>query len=659
MTLRNIGISAHIDSGKTTLAERILFLTGRVRAIHEVRGRDGVGARMDHDPIETRRGISIESAAVTVAWDGAQINVIDTPGHVDFTIEVERALAVLDGAILLLSATGGVQAQTRTVDRQMDRHGVPRIAFVNKCDLPGADPVHVVAQMREALGHNAALVQLPIGLGAGHRGVVDLWTRQGWAFTGPGGRDRVHIDIDWTDTHEAAREALLDAVSLADGALTELLLDGRTPSHAEWNAALRRTVLARAFVPVLVGSAARNIGVQPLLDAVVAWLPAPADRRVTARDAEGADVVLDPADPATVAYTFKVQETEHGAVSWVRVFQGGLERGQTLRNTRSRRDVRIGRLVRLDAGELQTVESVGNGEIVAVFGADLAFGDTLCAGEPLSFEGLEIPEPVVEVAVELVSGDRDRLGRALQRFTRQDPTVRVRMDEATGELRLRGMGELQLEILAERLQSESGLRVALGAPAVAYRRTLTRRARFDTKLKKQTGGPGQYARITGFIEPRGELAPFAWEVVGGAVPSEYASAVEKGFLAALDAGETELVGVRMVVDGGDHHPNDSSDRAFARVARMALLEALDAAGPVVLEPIMAVDVEADADSQGAAIRTLLSRRGVVTDAASDGRTVRIAAEVPLAELFGWTAALRSATGGSGTASVTFREYRPV
>lgn len=660
--MRNFGISAHIDAGKTTLAERILFLTERIRAVHEVRGRDGVGATMDTTAIERDRGISVQSAAVTVPWRDHALTVIDTPGHVDFTVEVERALRVLDGAVLLLCAVGGVQAQTRTVDVQMRRHALPRVAFINKCDRPGADPAAVVEQMRSVLGLNAALAQLPWGLGPDLRGVIDLVQMRALRFAGQNGRvvEAGPIPIALRDAAEAARAALLDAVSLHDDALLAALIEDESISTDLLQAAIARQVQARAFVPVLLGSAMQNIGVQPLLDAVCAWLPPPA--AVDATDAAGSVTVHPIADAAPVALAFKHQRVGQTDWTWLRIYRGVLHPRDRLRLARTGRTIRLGRLARLDAGRVLPVECAGPGEVVAVRAIDCASGDTLLGGEAqVELAPLVVPEPVVEARLKVRGVDKS-VSKALARFAREDPTLRIYTDPETDEVRLCGMGELHLEVYLTRLKAECRIEAALDAPTVSYRQTIKRAAAFDETRRKQTGGPGEYARIVGRIEPCAAPFEFEWQVTGGAIPTEYRESVRAGFadtLANGPDGGPPVIGVRVVIEDGRTHPNDSSERAFYLGARDALRVALAAAGPCRLEPIMTVVTTTGVEAQGAAIRTLLQRRGQVVGTEVDDRYVHVTAEVPLAEMFGYASTLRGVTAGAGTFTMAFARYAPM
>jgi len=668
--LRNIGISAHIDSGKTTLTERILFYAKRIRAIHEVRGKDGVGATMDSMDLERERGITIASAATHVDWNGHQLNVIDTPGHVDFTIEVERSLRVLDGAVLVLCGVAGVQSQSITVDRQMKRYGVPVVAFVNKCDRSGANPARVAEQLRDRLGHNAVLLQIPIGLEAEHEGVVDLVRMKALLFDGEHGETvrEAEIPAPLRVEAESRREELLDAASLFSDELTEAVLEDRV-TEALVHAAIRRGVLARELTPVLLGSAYKNKGVQPLLDAVVRYLPDPTEVANEARDldAEGEErrfpVSNDP-DDFLLALAFKLEDGPYGQLSYLRLYQGRLAKGDTIHNSRSGRRVKVGRLVRMHADAMEDIESAVAGDIVALFGVDCATGDTFTDGtRRAAMASMHVPEPVISLAIRPRDrADQDRLARALQRFTKEDPTFRVGSDEETGDTVVRGMGELHLEVYLERMRREYGADVETSPPQVAYRETLGRAVPFDYTHKKQTGGAGQYGRIVGVLEPWPE-APFAFEsrVTGGNVPTEFIPAVEKGFAASLAKGPAigaPVVNVKVTLADGNAHAVDSSDRAFQEAARGAFRRFYPQGAPRVLEPLMLVSVETPREHQGEAMASLMQRRAIVLGTTEDPEFVRIDAEVPLAEMFGYATVLRSLTQGKATFSMEFRRYAP-
>lgn len=638
--VRNFGISAHVDAGKSTLAERILFDTGRIRTMGDVRD-GGRGVTLDHDPQEQDRGITIRTATASCTWEGHRLDLVDTPGHIDFTIEVERALRVVDGAVLVLCAVAGVQAQTHTVERQMARYGVPRIAFVNKCDREGADPARVVAQLRE-LGVNAALVQVPVGSGAGFEGVVEL------------------VDNRSAVPPSEAFEALLDALGQFDDTVVAAVLDDREPTAEELRAAIRRGVLARVFVPVFVGSAQRNLGVRELLDGIVAYLPSPRDRQVVAQDVDGAPVrLVAAAEAPTVAMAFKRDETPYGSLTWLRLYQGTLVSGTTLSCARTGERRRISRLARLHAGKQEPVERAEAGDIVAALGLDVSSGETLCdPSHVVSVGAFHVPEPVVECALSLVSGTTEDLSKALGRFVREDPSLRVRTDAESGETRLAGMGELHLEVVATRVRDDFGCTVHLGAPRVAMRQTPTRVAAFDHVLRKQNGGPGLYARVVGRLEPA-ERDSFVWQVTGGAIPAEYRSAVERGFTDGLADGgalDCPVLGARVVVTDGDIHSNDSSEQAFYLAARDACREALARSEPALLEPWMEVVAEATVDRPGPVLALLQQRGAQVSDVVDDDGVIRVSASVPLRRMFGFAGALRNVTGGTGTFSMEFARY---
>ncbi|MDI7266666.1 MAG: elongation factor G [Myxococcota bacterium] len=667
--IRNIGISAHIDSGKTTLSERILFYTRRIRVMHEVKGKDGAGATMDFMDLERERGITITSAATHCEWLGYHINLIDTPGHVDFTIEVERALRVLDGAVLVLCAVGGVQSQSITVDRQMNRYRVPRIAFVNKCDRGGAGPARVVEQLRERLGHNAVLVQVPIGIEDRFEGVVDLVRMEAIRFEGGSGEHVVRgpIPEEMSAECRARREDLLDRASLHSEALTEAILEDRVTEDLV-HAAIRRGVLSRALTPVVLGSAFRNKGVQPLLDAVALYLPSPLDMDTSALDVErdGAEVPLaaDPEKPL-VALAFKLEESRYGQITYVRLYQGRVSHGDAVVNARTGKRVRVGRLVRMHAHRMEEIEGADAGDIVALFGVPCESGDTFCAeGMRWVMTSMKVPEPVMSLAVSPKDvRSRDNLGKALARFMKEDPTFRAYVDRESGSIVIQGMGELHLDIYVERMRREHGVDVATGAPQVAYRETVSRRAAFDFLHRKQTGGAGQFARIIGFIEPHPDADyEFVDALVGQTIPREFVSACDRGFREATRKGTligAAVTGVRVTIDDGAAHAVDSSDLAFRQAAIGAFREAYEDAGPVALEPIMRVTVETPSEYQGAVLAGLQQRRGTIVGTDEDGWFCTVEGEVPLAEMFGYSTALRSRTQGKAEFTMEFAKYRAV
>ena len=668
--VRNIGISAHIDSGKTTLTERILFYTKRIHAIHEVKGKDGVGATMDSMELEKERGITIASAATFCEWNGYEINIIDTPGHVDFTIEVERSLRVLDGAILVLCAVGGVQSQSITVDQQMKRYKVPCIAFINKCDRSGADPFRVIAQLRSKLGHNAVAMQIPIGLEIDSRGIVDLVAMKALYFDGDKGEVVRTEEIPKNLLAEAKtkREELIDAASMFSDELTEAILEERNIPEDLILTAVRRGALKRELTPVFMGSAYKNKGVQPLLDAVNRLLPCPADVQNEAldRDNNEAPVILscDPGKPI-VALAFKLEDGPYGQLTYIRVYQGDVARGVTIINARSGKKVKVGRVVRMHADQMEDIDAIPTGYIAALFGIECASGDTFISpGINLNMTSMFVPEPVISLAI--VPKDNKsqiNMSKALNRFTKEDPTFRTYVDNETGDTIIEGMGELHLDVYVERMKREYGAEVSTGNPRVAYRETITQRAEFNYTHKKQTGGSGQYGRVAGYVEPVAD-ADFVFEneVKGGTIPTQYISAVEKGFRQCLAKGpkmEFPVTGIRVVINDGASHAVDSSDMAFQATARGAFKEGYLKAKPVIHEPIMKVVVETPTEFQGAVMGLLNQRRGMIVGAQDEGPMCVVEAQVPLAEMFGFSTVLRSSTQGKAQFTMEFALYRQV
>ena len=667
--IRNIGISAHIDSGKTTLTERILFYTARIHAIHEVRGKDGVGATMDSMDLERERGITIQSAATHVTWGDHHINIIDTPGHVDFTIEVERALRVLDGAILVLCGVAGVQSQSITVDRQMKRYNVPRLAFVNKCDRTGANPARVSDQLREKLRLNSVMMQIPIGLEGEHEGVVDLVTMKALYFLGDNGEniERREIPEHLLAEAQSRREAMLDAVSVYDDELLEAVL-GDCATEELIHRAVRTGTLAGKLCPVFVGSAYKNRGVQALLDAVIAYLPSPTDVANNAIDPETEEAVPvthNPEDPM-LAYAFKLEDGAYGQLTYLRTYQGRLGRGDTVFNARTGRKAKVGRLVRMHASKMEDIDSCGPGDIVALFGIDCSSGDTFRSeNTDLVLTSMHVPEPVIHLAIKLKDRKTEsNVSKALQRFTKEDPTFRVHVDPKSSETIISGMGELHLEVYVERMKREFKADVDVGAPQVAYRERMTQVIPFDYTHKKQTGGSGQYGRIIGNIGPsdKGEGLEYIDSITGGSIPREYIPSVEKGFKTQLAEGMligAPIQGLMVELTDGKHHAVDSSDMAFQAAARACFREFYPKGKPQVLEPIMNVSIEGPSEFQGDVVGTILQRRGILVGTTEDDGFVRIDAEVPLAEMFGYSTTLRSATQGKAEFSMEFHRYAAV
>ncbi|MFW5717910.1 MAG: elongation factor G [Spirochaetota bacterium] len=664
--MRNIGISAHIDSGKTTLTERILFYCEKIHAIHEVRGKDGVGATMDSMELERERGITIASASTNVSWKDYPINIIDTPGHVDFTIEVERSLRVLDGAVLVLCSVGGVQSQSITVDRQLNRYNVPFVAFVNKADRTGANPLKVRDQLREKLGHNAVMMQLPIGLEDKFEGLVDLVTMQAVYFEGAAGEKLRYEEIpaDLKARAEAHHEELIDAVSMFSDELAEAYLDGQVTEEMIHDA-VRTGVLQRGFTPVFIGSAYKNKGVQTLLDAVIRYLPSPLQVTNTALDLDRDEepVVLESTNDAkTVALAFKLEDTNYGQLTYIRIYQGTVRKGDELFNTRSQKKFKVGRLIRMHANHMEDITEAPAGDIVALFGIDCASGDTFCHPDlNYSMTSMYVPNAVISLAV--TPKDKkaaDNMAKALNRFSKEDPTFRTYVDPESQETIIQGMGELHLDVYVERMRREYKAEVETGAPQVAYRETITQRADFNYTHKKQTGGQGQFGRVAGYIEPLedGDYE-FSDEIRGGAIPNEYIPSVDKGIRIAMEKGPTigfPIVGVRAVINDGSYHPVDSSDMAFQTAGLMAFRDAYKRAKPEILEPIMKVVVEGPTEFQGNVFASINQRRGIIHASSEDGAFSVVEAEVPLSEMFGFSTVLRSLTQGKAEYSMEFEKY---
>ena len=669
--VRNIGISAHIDSGKTTLTERILYYTGKIHAIHDVRGKDGVGAKMDSMELEREKGITIQSAATYCDWGDNAINIIDTPGHVDFTIEVERALRVLDGAILVLCSVAGVQSQSITVDRQMRRYNVPAIAFVNKCDRAGADPLGVCEQLREKLGHNSVMIQHPIGLEDKHQGIVDLVTREAYYFDGDNGENiRIEaVPADLVETVEAQRAKLVEALADFDDDLAMMFLEGEEVTPEMIYPVLRKATLTREFTPVCLGSAYKNKAVQPLLDNVIRYLPSPLDQEYKALDldANEAEVSLTTApEKPLVMLAFKLEDGRYGQLTYCRVYQGTLKKGDTVYNSSNGKKVKIGRLVQMHSDEMHDIDESIAGDIVALFGVDCASGDTFTDGQiTVSMTSMFVPEAVVTLAVEPTKKEGlQNFSKALNRFSKEDPTFRVSRDEESGQTIIGGMGELHLEVYIERIRREYGVEVEVGAPQVAYRETITARSEFNYTHRKQSGGSGQFARVAGWIQPseNGENYEFVNNIVGGAIPKEYQPSCDNGFKDATAAGGLigfPVVNVQAGINDGMAHAVDSSDMAFRIAARAAFKESYMQAKPVVLEPIMKVVVEAPEEFQGNCLGGLNKRRGMIVGSSTNHGFSVIEAEVPLSEMFGYSNELRSGTQGKGEFSMEFAKYAAV
>ncbi|PAA74502.1 hypothetical protein BOX15_Mlig023909g1 [Macrostomum lignano] len=677
--IRNIGISAHIDSGKTTLTERVLFYTGRVGEMHEVRGTDGVGAVMDFMELERQRGITIQSAATYTEWAGHVINIIDTPGHVDFTIEVERALRVLDGAILVLCAVGGVQSQTLTVNRQMLRYNVPCLAFINKLDRQGANPVRVLHQIRHKLKHTAAFMQLPVGLQSQHEAVIDLVDECVMHFDEPHGLTVRREQVPPERRAETAerRQELVECVANVDDELGELVLMDQQPSRDQLKAAIRRACLQRSFTPVFLGTALRNKGVQPLLDGVVDYLPNPTEVQNYAfrqgePDQEPVRLHLNPERSCRLPFlglAFKLEAGSYGQLTYFRVYQGCLKRGDTMTNARTGRKVRVQRLVKMHANEMAEVKEVYAGDICATFGVDCASGDTFVTGSlhDVSMESIFVPDPVVSMSIKpKESRMQENFAKGLQRFLKEDPTLRMSFNEEFRETILSGMGELHLEIYAQRLEREYKAPCVLGKPKVAFRETLSEPYQFDYLHKKQSGGAGQFARIIGVVEPlppeKCTTLEFVDETTGTNVPKNFVPAVEKGFRLACEKGQltgNPCVGMRFRLQDGAHHKVDSSDWAFQLAAMHAVREMQDHGTWNLLEPVMLVEVNTPVEFQTVVMAALVRRTGLITHSDLMEDTCVIECEVPLNHMFGFIGELRSLTQGKGEFVMEYSRYCPV
>ncbi|XP_026468375.1 elongation factor G, mitochondrial [Ctenocephalides felis] len=675
--IRNIGISAHIDSGKTTLTERILFYTGRISEMHEVKGKDNVGATMDSMELERQRGITIQSAATYTIWKDHNINIIDTPGHVDFTVEVERALRVLDGAILVLCAVGGVQSQTLTVNRQMKRYNVPCLAFINKLDRTGANPLRVLKQLRSKLNHHAALIQLPIGTESECKGIIDLVSQEAIYFEGNFG-ENIRIDKIPNDLRAEAdekRQELIEHLSNVDEQLGELFLEEKTPTKEDIMGAIRRSCLKRTFTPVLMGTALKNKGVQTLLDAVLQYLPNPGEVENIAlkekNNQECETVIMNPArndlNPF-ISLAFKLEAGRFGQLTYMRCYQGMLKKGDSIFNVRTGKKVRVVRLVRMHSNNMEDVNEVFAGDIFALFGVDCASGDTFVTDmkHQLSMESIFVPDPVVSMSIKPANTkDRDNFSKAIARFTKEDPTFQFYYDADNKETIVSGMGELHLEIYAQRMEREYGCPVLLGKPKVAFRETLVAPCEFDYLHKKQSGGAGQYAHVTGLIEPlpshQNTSTEFVDKTVGTNVPKQFVPGVEKGFRIMTEKGLLSghrIAGVKFILIDGGHHIVDSSELAFNLAAQGAVKQVFEKGMWQILEPIMSVEVVIPDEYQGAIIGQLNKRAGIITGTDGNEGWSTIYAEVPLNNMFGYIGELRSTTQGKGEYSMEYSRYSP-
>ena len=676
-----------------------MYYTGRIEEIHEIQGRDGVGAKMDHMELERERGITITSAATSCLWNVKPdsfnndtsgqfyINLIDTPGHVDFTIEVERALRVLDGAVMLVCGVKGVQSQTLTVDRQMTRYGVPRIVYINKLDRAGSDPFRAIADIRKKLDLKMCALQVPIGAEKDLLGVVDVVSKTPIFFEGDKGQNPrrgslSEVAPSVVEKMESVRAELIDHLADVDDEFAELVIDERELTECDFHKAIRRTTLARTFVPVLMGSAYKNKGVQPLLDAVCAYLPAPGDRVQSALNIDK-DELEEPLDTSAatsgskpfVGMVFKIQDLPgQGNVSYVRIYQGRLKKGDQIVDMRNRgRKMSVKRLLRMHSSEARDIQSAGAGDIVGVTGIEVDSGSTVTDGKsPLVMTSMFVPDPVVSLSIRLADrqGDPTKFTKALNRFKREDPTFRVHFDDQTKETIVSGMGELHLEVYAERIRREYGLNVVTGEPKVNYRETITGRAEFDFTHKKQTGGRGQFGKVVGFMEPIPEEeidaskpVQFVNQFSDPSFNQGFFNAIQKGFFECAAKGlltGSPCINMRFVMTDGKAHEVDSSELAFKMAAQGCFEQAFPLAGPKILEPIMKVQVYAPCESQTQVITSLTSRQGAITDASVISiETSLVEASVPLRNMFGYISDLRAVTQGHGEYSMEFLEYAPM
>ena len=671
--IRNIGISAHIDSGKTTLSERILFYTGRIHEIHEVRGKDGVGAKMDSMDLEREKGITIQSAATYAMWGEHNINLIDTPGHVDFTIEVERSLRVLDGAILVLCSVSGVQSQSITVDRQMKRYKVPRIAFVNKMDRAGANYDRVAGQLKEKLHHHPVKLQFPIGAEDRFQGLIDLVQMKAFYFDGESGETirEEAIPADMLEEAKLRRQEMIEGVAEVDDQLGELFLADAPISEEQLRAGIRRATIALKMTPVMCGSAYKNKGVQLLLNAVCGYLPNPKEATNIALDQKNneAQVILesDPAKPF-VGLAFKLEDGRYGQLTYMRVYQGKVSKGDFIINQANQRKVKVPRIVRMHSNEMNDINEGQAGDIIALFGVECASGDTFTDGTvQYTMTSMHVPDAVISLAVSPKERSATaNFSKALNRFTKEDPTFRVHRDEESAQTIISGMGELHLEIYIERMRREYNCEVIAGKPQVAYRETISQKGEFAYTHKKQTGGSGQFARVCGYLEPLPSDAvqqyEFVDDIVGGSIPREFIPACDKGFQEAVKKGSLigfPVVGVRVVINDGAFHAVDSSEMAFKTAAIMGFREGYAAAKPIILEPMMKVEVQAPEEFQGSVVGQLNQRRGTIMSTENREGYLIAVAEVPLNTMFGYSTDLRSATQGKGEYTMEFAKYSPV